>query len=212
VRFSFNGLPPSAEPAAGVDPGRPIRQPGRWASAILAALAGMCILAFPLAASIAYSFLFPGVNQDPSFQNHIIPWAGMAIVFVLCIAAHELLHALLHPDGGRSNATVLILNWRKLQFGAYFDGRIPRNRWIVMRLLPILVLTILPQIVFLLVYPRLTYAAETYLIILILTNSLGSGGDLVAALIILRQVPPGGFLNFHRGRAYWLPGSGERGL
>jgi hypothetical protein len=68
------------------------------------------------------------------------------------------------------------------------------------------VLTILPQIVFLLMYPRLTYAVETYLIILILTNSLGSGGDLVAAFIILRQVPPGGSLNFHRGRAYWLPG------
>jgi hypothetical protein len=39
---------------------------------------------------------------------------------------------------------------------------------------------------------------------------LGSGGDLVAALIVLRQVPPDGVLNFHRGRAYWLPG-GESG-
>jgi hypothetical protein len=125
LRFSFNGLPPSADPAEGVDPGRPIRQPGRWASAILAALAGMIILSFPLTASIVYSFRFPDVNQDPSFQNRIIPWAGMAIVFGLCISAHELLHALLHPDGGRS---VLILNWRKLQFGVYFEGRIPRDR------------------------------------------------------------------------------------
>jgi hypothetical protein len=206
LRILFTGLPPSTDPAEGVNPGRPIRQPGRRVSAILAALAGMIILFIPLTASIAYSFRFPDINQDPTFQNHVIPWGGMAIVFVLCIAAHELLHALLHPDGGRSDATVLILNWRKLKFGAYFEGRIPRDRWIVMRLLPILVLTILPQIVFLLMYPRLTYAVETYLIILILTNSLGSGGDLVAAFIILRQVPPGGSLNFHRGRAYWLPG------
>jgi hypothetical protein len=51
----------------------------------------------------------------------------------------------------------------------------------------------------------MTFMLETYLIILILTNSLGSGGDLVAAAIVLRQVPPGGALHFHRGRAYWEP-------
>jgi hypothetical protein len=115
-------------------------------------------------------------------------------------------HALLHPDGGRSDSTVLILNWRKLQFGVYYEGRIPRGRWIIMRLLPLLLLTALPQAGLMLFITGMSFAVETYLIIMILANSLGSGGDLVAALIVLRQVPPGGVLNFHRGRAYWLPG------
>ena len=210
MRISFNGLPPSADPAPGKDPGRLIRQPGRWTSAVLAGLAGMILLSIPIAASITYSFLLPDINQDPSYQNPVIPWGRMGIVFLLCILAHELIHALLHPDGGRSDSTVLIMNWKRLQFGVYYEGRFPRNRWIAMRLLPILFLTALPQILLMILYPWMTYAAETLFIILILTNSLGSGGDLIAALIVRRQVPPDGFLHFHRGRAYWLPAGGTR--
>ncbi|MGB7538483.1 MAG: DUF3267 domain-containing protein [Anaerolineales bacterium] len=210
MRILFDRLPPSADPAAGVDPGRPIRQPGRWVSAILAALAGLFLLAVPVSLSIAQSVLYRAGESNPPPDDHVIPWAGMVVVFVLCILAHELVHTLLHPDGGRSDSSVLIINWKKLQFGVYYEGCIPRRRWIAMRLLP-LTLTALPLAGLLLFYSGMSFAVETYLIILILTNSLGSGGDLVAALIVLRQVPPGGVLNFHRGRAYWLTGSGESG-
>ena len=120
----------------------------------------------------------------------------MVVVFFLCILAHEMAHALLYPDGGRSDSTVLILNWKKLQFGVYYEGCIPRGRWIAMRLLPLLLLTALPQAALMLFYSGLSFAVETYLIIMILANSLGSGGDLVAVLIVLRQVPPGGVLEF----------------
>ena len=206
MRILFNRLPPSADPAAGVDPGRPIRQPGRLASAVLASLAGLFLLAVPISLSIAQSFLFREAESNPPPDDHVIPWAGMVVVFFLCILAHEMAHALLYPDGGGSDSTVLILNWRKLQFGVYYEGRIPRGRWILMRLLPLLLLTALPQAGMMLFYSGMSFAVETYLIIMILANSLGSGGDLVAVLIVLRQVPPGGVLNFHRGRAYWLPG------
>jgi hypothetical protein len=206
MRILFNGLPCFTEPAAGVDPGRPIRQPGRWASAILAGLAGLIILTGVVIASGVHSYLFPIVDPDPSYSDRVIPWAGMVFFFFGCILAHELLHALVHPDGGRSDSTVLILNWRKLQFGVYYEGRFPRRRWIVMRLLPLLVLTGLALAGLFILWDRMTFTIESYLWILILTNSLGSGGDLVAALIVLRQVPPDGTMNFHRGRAYWLPG------
>jgi hypothetical protein len=78
-----------------------------------------------------------------------------------------------------------------------------------MRLLPFLALTILPLAVFLIVYNQMTYALEIYLIIVMLTNGLGSGGDLVAVIIVLLQVPASGALNFYRGRAYWLPAEGR---
>ncbi len=206
MRILFDRLPPSADPAEGVDPGRPIRQPGRWVSALLSALAGLCLLSIPVVLSIAQSVLHPEGESNPPPDEHIIPWAGMVLVFFLCILAHEITHALLYPDGGRSDSTVLILNWKKLQFGVYYEGIISRGRWIAMRLLPLLLLTALPQAGLMLFYSGMSFAVETYLIILILANSLGSGGDLVAVLIVLRQVPPGGFLNFHRGRAYGLPG------
>lgn len=209
MRIRF-GSPPIHPPAAiEADAGVPIRQPGRWKSAILASLAGMILLSIPVAVSIAYSVLFPEGEAGGSFRKEALPWAGMLISFVLSILAHELLHALLHPDFGRSDSTVLFIGWKKLQFGVYYEGRFPRVRWIVMRLLPFLALTILPLAVFLIVYNRITYALETYLIIVMLTNGLGSGGDLVAVIIVLLQVPASGALNFYRGRAYWLPAEGR---
>ncbi|MBN2083605.1 MAG: DUF3267 domain-containing protein [Anaerolineales bacterium] len=206
MRILFNNPPPSAAPAAGVNPGRPIRQPGRWASAILASMSGLVLLFIPVGLSIVHSYLFREGESNPPADDHIIPWVGMAVILILSILAHEWMHTLLYPDGGRSDSTILILNWKKLQFGAYYEGRIPRGRWIAMRLLPLLILTAVPQAALMLFYGGISFAVETYLIILILTNSLGSGGDLVAVGIVLRQVPPGGILNFHRGRAYWLPG------
>jgi hypothetical protein len=208
MRLLFNRLPPSAEPAAGENPGRAIRQPGRWASALLAALAGLFILAGVIAASSARSYFLPVADPDPSYAmaNRVIPWAGMLLVFILGVLAHELLHTTQYPDGGRSDSTTLIINWMRLQFGAYYEGRIPRARWIAMRLLPLVAITGLSLLGLFLLWERMTFTIESYFWILILTNSLGSGGDLAAVLIVLRQVPLDGFLNFHRGRAYWLPG------
>ena len=109
MRILFNRLPPSAEPAAGEDPGRPIRQPGRLASALLASLAGLFILAGVIAASIVHSYFLPVADPDPSYAmpNRVIPWAGMLLVFILGILAHELLHTTLYPDGGKSDSTTL---------------------------------------------------------------------------------------------------------
>ncbi|MGD0173596.1 MAG: DUF3267 domain-containing protein [Anaerolineales bacterium] len=209
MRIQF-GSPPIHPPAAiEADAGLPIRQPGRWKSAILSSLAGMILLSIPVTASIAYSVLFPEGDAGGSFRKEALPWAGMLISFALSIFAHELLHALLHPDFGRSDSTMLFIGWKKLQFGVYYEGRFPRMRWIFMRLLPFLALTILPLAVFLIVYTQMTYALETYLIIVMLTNGLGSGGDLVAAIIVLLQVPVSGALNFYQGRAYWLPAEGR---
>jgi len=205
MRIQFG--PPQANTSPGIEPdaGQPIRQPGRWTSAILATLAGMVLLSVPVAVSIAYSVLFSDPEAESAFQKTAIPWAGILIFIILCIIAHKILHALLHPGFGFTDSTVLFLGWKKLRFGVYYEGLIPRARWIAMRLIPLLVLTLLPLAAILIFFGRLTYAWETYLIILILTNSLGSGGDLIAVAIVLRQVPAKGVLNFHRGRAYWLP-------
>jgi hypothetical protein len=210
VRIQWGSPPVKQVSSVPSDAGVPIRQPGRWTSAVLASLAGLVLLSIPVAVSTVYSVLFPDAASGP-IKKEAIPWAGMIVTFGLCILAHELLHALLHPDSGRSDSTILFIGLKKLQFGVYYEGRIPRTRWILMRLFPLLVLTLLPLGVFLLAYNQLTYAWETYLIIVMLTNSLGSGGDLVAAIIVLLQVPSSGTLNFYRGRAYWIP-VGEKSL
>jgi hypothetical protein len=205
LRIQWGSPPARPVSAIETDAGVRIRQPGKWTSAILASLAGIILLSIPVTVSIVYSALVPEGDTGGSFQKEAIPWAGILVFLVLSILAHELLHALLHPDCGRSDSTVLFMGWKKLQFGVYYEGLFPRTRWVAMRLLPFFILTLLPLGVFLLLYNQMTYALETYLIIVMLANSLGSGGDLVAVVIVLLQVPASGALNFHRGRAYWRP-------
>jgi hypothetical protein len=109
------GIPSIHLPAAMVaDAGVPIRQPGRWKSAILASLAGMILLSIPVTASIAYSVQFPESDAGGSFPKEALPWVGMLLSLALCILAHELQHALLHPDFGRSDSTVLFIGSKKL--------------------------------------------------------------------------------------------------
>ena len=46
---------------------------------------------------------------------------------------------------------------------------------------------------------------EIGLQVLMVVNTLGSGGDILAALLVLAQVPASGQLCFREGRAYWQP-------
>jgi hypothetical protein len=209
MRIYFNN-PPEAL-ITGEDPsaGRPIRQPGRRASIWLTTLAGLILLSLSIAVTVLFFALAQRLGATGFTEKEFTASLGLLIVIPISIIAHELLHALLHPGFGFTDSTILFLDWRKLLFAAYYEGRIPRGRWIAMRLFPMFVLTCLPLGVFLILLFRATYGWETYLLVLILLNTLGSGGDLAAVAIVLRQVPPGGVLNFHRGKAYWLPAEGE---
>jgi hypothetical protein len=201
MKILFGEPPKRAVLPEDTDAGRPIRQPGRWAGVLLASMAGAVVFFVSLALLIAVGELLPAGASHPRGP---IPWAGMLVAFFLCVLAHEGLHILLHPDSGRTDATILFIEWRKLQFGAYYEGRFPRARWIAMRLLPMAVVTVLPLTALLLLRAWMTFSLESYLWVLLLPNSLASGADPAAVLIVLRQAPPGGDLNFHRGRAYWF--------
>ncbi len=205
MRIQLGSPPKSAMGTEEPDAGKPIRQPGRWTSVWIAPLSGVILLFISFVLYAGLNWIIPEGESSASYSSRTIPWAGMIVIFFLCVLAHELLHILLHPGSGRPDSSMLFIDWKKLQFGVYYEGRIPRDRWIAMRLLPVVGLTILPLAGLLILDPWMTFALESYLWVLILTNSLGSGGDLAAVLIVLRQVPAAGALNFKRGKAYWLP-------
>jgi hypothetical protein len=209
MRIQLGGLPKKTADQEDPNAGKLIRQPGQRASAILAGLGGLGLLLVSTALTIAAVSLLSNLKVTGFSSKEFIPSLGILIIILLTIIAHELSHALLHPGFGFTDSTVLFLDWKKLQFGVYYEGRIPRRRWIAMRLFPLFVLTVLPLAVFLVLFFQASSIWDTFLIIMILTNSVGSGGDLAAVIIVMRQVPPDGELNFYRGKAYWLPAGRE---
>jgi len=132
------------------------------------------------------------------------PWFAILLTLLIFIPVHELLHLLFHPQNGRSSHSILTIWPTKLRFGIYYDGCMSRRQWLIMRIAPFIGLSIIPAIVVALAnWITINYALVISLELLILVNCIGSGGDIVAVAIVLRQVPSKMDLCFYGGKAYW---------
>ena len=79
-----------------------------------------------------------------------------------------------------------------------------RRRWLAMRLAPLLFLSVLPAGLLALFYwLPVAYPLHVFFEVLLLVNGIGSGGDIVAVMWVLRQVPSGAEVCFADGKAYW---------
>jgi hypothetical protein len=134
------------------------------------------------------------------------PWAGAIWALLLYIPTHEALHAVWHPRAGLSPQTVMVIWPVRLRFGVYYEGCMSRRRWLVMRLAPFTFLSLIPAILLaILQVGPASPALLAFLEALILVNCIGSGGDIVAAVWVLRQVPAASQICFTGGKAYWRP-------
>jgi hypothetical protein len=145
-----------------------------------------------------------GAETSPAGVDPAMPWGAVILAFLLFIPSHELAHVVIHPDLGLAPCTVVVLWPAKLRFGVYYEGCMTRGRWLVMRLAPLVCLSVIPVLLLALfkVVPA-PFALEIFLQVLILVNGIGAGGDLVAAVWVLAQVPAGAEICFRGGKAYW---------
>jgi hypothetical protein len=185
---------------------RTIRSPAGRRVYWLAGLAGLALFSGLCLLLSLWSLAVGDRGGYATMSESATPWRAMLIVLVAYIPLHELLHLLGQPGWGRSEQSVVVLWPARLRFGVYYEGCMSRRRWLAMRLAPTLVLSVLP--VALLALMKLwpySVEVEIGLQVLFLVNALGSGGDVIAALLVLRKVPPAGQLCFRAGRAYWRP-------
>ncbi len=201
MRFIVNPTPPAAIPQPLTEGWSLIRQPTPRRALAAAIAAGLGLAVIPLLLSVLEAWLFPIPDTRPYVTIGV--WTVVAVVPV-SVVLHELLHLLGHPGGGRSPRSQVLVWPRKLQIGVYYAGFMPRSRWLAMRLAPLFGLTALPALLLLATYPVLIdFFWQQFIVLVILVNSLGAGGDLVAAQIVTRQVPRGGEVGIWQGRACW---------
>ncbi len=190
----------------------PIRGPRPSLGYLLAGLAGLFLLAAILGLIFFLTFVVlpapvpPTAQAAPAPVQLPTPWAAIILTLLLSIPLHELLHLLWHPGWGLSASSVLVLWPAKLRFGVYYEGDMSRTRWLLMRLAPLAILSLLPAVL-LTACPDmpLGHAARTAVEVLTTVNGVGSGGDVLAMLLVLFQVPASARLCFRSGRAYWQP-------
>jgi hypothetical protein len=166
-------------------------------------------LAFPFVLVgwlIVVSMLAGGSEEAVTVVDVPPPWGAVLLALLLYIPLHELLHAVWHPQLGLSPRTVLVIWPKRLRFGVYYEGCMTRRRWLAMRLAPLIVLSIIPAgFLTLFHFISVSFALETFLNVLLLVNGIGSGGDIVAVVWVLRRVPSKTQICFFGGKAYWRP-------
>jgi hypothetical protein len=190
-------LGPEPDPAMWtriLSPSSPASRLAVWVVGIAALSAA---LAFVIAASLSR---LPFESPGPS--GGIAPWGVVPAILIVSIPAHEILHALFCPGGLFSPAVTFLVWPRRLRFGVYYEGTISRRRWLVARVAPFGILAVVPALALATAPGPLDPSLSAALSLLLLVNSLGSGGDLLAAGWVILRIPRGSTLGFFSGRAY----------
>jgi hypothetical protein len=206
VRLQGGDMPREEETSPEALGWRAIRSPSARLGYGLAALVGLVLLGGLCAGLGTWSWAVGKRGGMATAGDVASPWVVVLIVLAVFIPLHELLHLLGQPGWGWSSRSVVALWPAKLRFGVYYEGCMSRRRWLAMRLAPLMLLSVLPACVLALlqVHPW-SPEVEIGLQVLMVVNALGSGGDVVAALLVVAQVPPAACLCFRAGRAYWRP-------
>ncbi len=219
MRFHYGAVPedPTFDPQA--DGWRGIREPGPVALQILAipvalatlALLGMATLAIApgLGGSknqVRLTFGLPEGGQGGwaglgfFLLNLLVLLAGMLVVIFI----HELVHALLMPDGGRSPRTLIAVWPEKLLFYAYHLGALTRNRFLLVFAGPLLALTGLPLVLLAILAPFPgTIVAQGLLAGVALFNGASACGDIIGFWLVLLQIPANALVRNQGWRSYW---------
>jgi len=136
-------------------------------------------------------------------------WAWL-LELIAAVPAHEAIHALLHPDGGRSAQTVIGLWPRKAVFYANFEAAMTRNRQLLVLAGPYVALGLLP--IGLRALP-LGWAppAAAVLSLLALVGAVLASGDLIGLALLAAQVPAEAVVRNQGWRTYWRAAPGRAG-
>lgn len=178
-----------------------IQQPKAALGLGISVLTGVGLSFLPILLLSLEAWLLPRAETS---QTETIPFWIVFPVFLVSVLAHEALHLLWHPGWALSSQSLILIWPRKLLLGVHYKGFMPRNRWLAMRLSPLVGLTVLPTLVLLILSPHgIDFFWQQFTVLVVFVNSLGAGGDLVASVIVARQVPRGGEVGTWNGRACW---------
>ena len=171
-----------------------LKEPSFFVLVIVAGVIGIVTLIPTLAAWQAISV--DATAATPLTSNH--PNAAFLIGFAAVVVIHEFVHAVGYPRFGFNGETVIAFWPSKGACYALFSGAMNRERWLLVYLLPLLVLSVVP--VALCTILGVIIAELKFVSVL---NALFCGGDLFCVGLIMWQVPRKAVMRNQGWTTFW---------
>jgi len=219
MRFHYGAVPEDPDFHPQEEGWRGIREPGPILLQFIAIPVSIATLVLVGMAVLAIS---PGLGRAQS-QMHLtffLPegvtggWTGLGLLLLnllilfagifLVVFIHELVHALLTPEWGRSPRTIIAAWPAKLLFYAYYTDVISRNRFLLFFAGPLLVLPVLPLVLLAVLAPFPgTIPVQGWLAAIALFNGATASGDIIGFFLVLLQIPANGIVRNKGWKSYW---------
>ena len=167
------------------------------------------LLALPIGTLVLALLTLPVLLVTPELlavERSSLPLVPLVIVLVVSIPVHELIHALSHPGGGRTDETYIGVWPAKGVFYAHYGGAMSRNHFLWVFCTPLLVLSLLPLGIVLLFHRLLPQGIRICLAALAAFNGVAASGDILGVILIATQVPRTAMVRNKGWKTFWKIG------
>ncbi len=190
MRLHFGAIPSSPDftPDASW---KPLRAPSLWMGKLVFFPIGIVAAAVVAVLWLAITPLqVQDVISTLSLSGLVVSFAGMVVV-------HELLHVVVHPMSGRSPHSIVGFG-PSIGFYGHYGGEMTRNRFVVILLAPLVVISFVPLLV-----AAVARVASGWGAFISAFNALCACADILDAGLVLFQIPATAIVRQQGLRTYW---------
>jgi hypothetical protein len=157
------------------------------------------LIAVPIGIAAALLLLFFWIVFTPIRQfAGPLSLFGLFVALAAIVVVHELIHAAVHPNAGRSPRSILGFWPAMLVFYAHYDGEITRNRFVAILLMPLVVISLLP-----LLFAVVAQVDIHWMALVSAFNALLASVDIFGAGMVWFQVPANAIVRNQGWMTYW---------
>jgi hypothetical protein len=188
MRFRIGAIPeaPDFSPDA---PWKSLREPTPWVAQFVV---------FPLAIVLGGLMAMLWFFLTPLEAEQLISPSVLLGSVAAIIPFHELIHAAIHPQAGRSAKSILGFWPSKMLFFAHYNGELSRSRFITILVMPLLIISGVPLIACVIADRSSAFLATSSIL-----NALFAYGDIFGVVLLLFQVPADARVRNQGWRTFW---------
>ncbi|MCG6185994.1 DUF3267 domain-containing protein [Maribellus maritimus] len=186
MKFIYNKFPDDENFSPEKDKWTPLKEPDNLWTSQLWALPFMIIN--PLVIILILKIMGITFALEP---------ANIFLSFLILMPIHEFIHALFFPEKLKSDNIFVGFTMAGFAFFAAYIGEMKRNRFIVILLAPLIIISLLGIIILALV------GSNSLLEHIIVWNSFGACVDCLGVFMVSRQVPRNAYVRNKKIRTYW---------